>query len=178
MRSLTVLALVLLTSCGSGPHQATPGEAQARSDSWWAWHDRKREVDRAVSEAVNEPGGGDYAKAVAAIRGSDRPDDVKSHQIGMLIINGFGSPGATRPREPLEQGLRMVEDATIMGGEMERNGPPQLRRVFERGAGAPPNAIPVTPEIATCWLAVERGQNEDRARCIELRRQRLPHVGQ
>lgn len=96
----------------------------------------------------------------------------------MLVINGFGSPGATRRAETLEQGLSMVENATTMNGEMEGNGPPQLRRIFERGAGAPPNAIPVMPDVAACWLGIERRQSHAPARCIRLRRQHLPHVGQ
>lgn len=177
MKQSLCLVIALLSACGSAGRQTAVSEAQAKGESWWAWHDRKREVDSAVSEAINEPGGGDYAKAVAITRASDRPDDVKSHQVGMLIIGGFDSPGARRSPETLEQGVRMVEDATTMGGEMQRHGPQKLRLMFERGIGIPPNTIPKTPEIAACWLAVERHQSDNAARCIALRRQRLPNIG-
>lgn len=145
--------------------------------SWWVWHDRKREVDRAVSEAVNEPGGGDYAKAVDAVQRSSFPPAVKQFQVGQLVVASFTERAGKRPLETPEQGLRMMEDASIAPGQKSEANVQVLRMLFERGAGVPPTTFPKDPEVADCWLAVERRQSEDRARCIALRRQRMPSIG-
>lgn len=59
-----------------------PSQATDEAQSWWQWHDEVRAVDRAVDAAINEPNGGDYAKAVAAIRDASRPPAVKQFEIG------------------------------------------------------------------------------------------------
>lgn len=144
---------------------------------WQRWHDEKQATDLAVAEAINAPGGGDYAKAAGIIRRSDRPEDVKQFQIGMLVIDGFEQPAARRPPETLEDGLRMVEDAVASGGEMRRAGPQQLRLLFERGAGRAPDAIAIDPSVAACWRRLENGGEGDPRRCVAMRRERSLRAG-
>jgi hypothetical protein len=169
--------LVLLTPACSGGSVATSGQASDDASSWWQWHAEKRSVDRVVSEAINEPGGGDYAKAADAIRQSNRPPAVKQFQVGMLILGGHMEKSSKRPPETLEEGLKMMEDATIAPGQKSEGAVQQLRFLFERGDGKPPVTFPKNAEVAACWLAVEEGRSDDPARCIALRRERLPRVG-
>lgn len=84
---------------------------------------------------------------------------------------------ARRPPETLEQGLRMMEDASVAPGQQSEANVQQLRFLFERGNGTPPITFPKDPEVAACWLAVERRRSDDRASCIALRRKRLPNIG-
>lgn len=145
--------------------------------SWWGWHGDKQDVEQAVTAAINAPGGGDYAKAVDTVKKSDFPSAVKQFQIGQLIVDGVLEGSRKRPRETLEQGLRMMEDAAVSPGQRDESNVQQLRFLFERGGGKPPLTFPTDAAVAACWLSVERDENDDRARCIALRRQRLPHVG-
>ncbi|WP_158266317.1 hypothetical protein [Allosphingosinicella deserti] len=130
----------------------------------------------AVSEAINEPGGGNYAKAADAIRNSSRPPAVKQFQIGRLIVRGFMRGSTRRPPESMEQGLRMMEDSAVAPGHEEGVAAQQLRMLFERGGVTPPNSFPRDPEVAACWLELEEERSADAARCIALRRQRLPDI--
>lgn len=173
-RALSLL-FALLCACredASDPALAKQGPAQK---DWWQWHAEKRDVDIAVDEAVDSDG--DYAKAVEVLRRSDRPADVKQFQIGMLIIGSFDDPRTAPSPDTLETGLRMVEDAATMRGEIGENGPQHLRLIFERGAGSPPDIIPIDLVVAKCWRAIEDKKADDPARCIALRRERLPRVG-
>lgn len=129
-----------------------------------------------VSDAVDPPNK-DYAKGIAILRASDRPDAVKEHEIGFLIIGGFETIGAKRSSETLEQGLQMIESAATRSGETREYTPQHLRLLFERGAGVAPNNIPIDPVVANCWHKLENGGAGDPAHCVELRRQRLPHIG-
>jgi hypothetical protein len=131
----------------------------------------------AVSDAINAPGGGDYAKAIAILRRSNWPPAVKSAKIGWLIIGSFDDPAAKRGSESLQDGLELVESATMQSGETRGYTPQHLRMLFERGSGVAPNNIPVDPAIASCWRKLENGGVGDPARCITLRRERLPRVG-
>lgn len=144
---------------------------------WWKWHSDKREVEQAVLDAINEPGGGDYAKAVDAVQRSDIPVAVKQFQIGQLIVGGHVERSKRRSPETLEQGVRLMEEASIAPGQRDESNVQQLRFLFECGAGRPPVTVPKDAIVAACWLAIERERSEDRARCIALRRQRLPHIG-
>lgn len=174
-------ALLLFAAAGvAGCGQRSPATASHATDaaqSWWQWHDDVRAVDRAVDEAINEPGGGNYVKAVEVVRSSDFPPAVKQFQVGQLIIGGITERADKRPPETMEQGLRMMEDASIAPGQKSEANVQQLRFLFERGAGTPPAVFPKDPEVAACWLRVEQRRTDDRARCIALRRQRLPNVG-
>ncbi|WP_158266318.1 hypothetical protein [Allosphingosinicella deserti] len=129
-----------------------------------------------VAEAINEPGGGDYAKAADAIRNSSRPPAVKQFQVGQLIVGGIMEGGKRLPPESMEQGLRMMEDSAVAPGQKDEGAVQQLRMLFERGDPNPPNSFPRDPEVASCWLDVEEDRSNDAARCIALRRQRLPDV--
>lgn len=169
--------LVLLAGCGQTTRTAGPTSDGPAQESWWQWHAKKRDVDMAVSEATDPPSN-DYAKAVQIIRSSDRPEAVKDHEIGLLIVGSFDRPGVHRPPETLEQGLELIENAANSVGETREYTPQHLRLMFERGAGLAPNNIPVDQVVANCWHRLENGGTGDPARCIELRRQRLPHVGQ
>lgn len=171
-----LLASALLAGCDGTAHNTTVSAKGSVGKSWWQWHDDKRAVDRAVDQAINEPGGGDYAKAVQIIRQSSRPPAVKQFEIGQLIVGGIMERASLRPPETLEQGLRMMEDASVAPGQQREANVQQLRFLFERGNGTPPVTFPKDAAIARCWLAVEQKQNNDRARCIALRRQRLPNI--
>ncbi|HEX8553875.1 MAG TPA: hypothetical protein VF695_04125 [Sphingomonas sp.] len=62
MRSLAILAGTLMlalpnAACSSARDQE--GDHAAAAKSWWDWHDRKRETDMAVEEALGAPGGAD-----------------------------------------------------------------------------------------------------------------------
>ena len=141
-----------------------------KSSDWRTWHDRTKSEDLKVAEMTDASGGRDYAGAVDVIRHSKRPEDVRSFQMGMLVIEGLEQDDASRPPESLEQGLRMAEDATTMGGEMRRNGPQQLRLLFERGAGRLGDVVSVDMTVADCWRRLEHGGKGDPAVCIALRR--------
>lgn len=177
IRTIATAAAILLTACGGGEPAASQVGASAAQADWQRWHGDKQAVDLAVAKKINAPGGGDYAGAIDVLRRSDRPEDVRQFQIGMLVIDGFEDATARRAPETLEQGLRMVEDATTLNGEMRRNGPQQLRLLFERGAGRTPDTIPVDAKIAGCWHRLENGGKGDPHDCIALRRDRLPKVG-
>jgi len=168
---LAIGGLLVVAGCSNGD------AAASQEQSWWAWHAEKRDVDRVVDDAISEPGGGDYAKAADAIRSSSRPAAVKQFEIGQLVVGGITRNAGRRPPETLEQGLRMMEDSAVAPGHEPRVAAQQLRILFERGAGAPPHAFPKNAEVAACWLAVEEKRSEDSARCIALRRQRLPNIG-
>lgn len=106
---------IALSSCSNG--DLTAFQNQQDAASWWAWHDEKQQVDGIVLEAINETGGGDYAKAADAIRNSNRPPAIKQFQLGQLIVGGFLEKSKRRPPETLEQGLRMMEDAAFAPGQ-------------------------------------------------------------
>ncbi len=177
IRAFTAVLAFLLTACGGGEPATSQASASAAQADWQRWHGDKQAIDLAVAEKINAPGGGGYAGAIDILRRTDRPEDVRQFQIGILVIEGFDEPGARRPPETLEQGLRMAEDATALDGEMRRNGPQQLRLLFERGAGRAPDAIPVDSVVADCWRRLEKGGSGDPRDCIRMRRERLPKVG-
>lgn len=169
--------LLALAACNSSTHvTGAPGGSPAQ-DSWLDWHAKKRDVDMAVSEAIDPPRN-DYAKGVDIIRASDRPAGIEDHEVGLLIIASFDLPEYHRPPESLQQGLELLEKAATEEGESREVSPQQLRLIFERGAGLAPNNIPVDAVIADCWHKLENGGAGDPRHCIDLRRQRLPHVGQ
>lgn len=95
-----------------------------------------------VETAINEPGGGDYAKAANAIRTSARPPAVKQFQLGQIIVGANMERARIRPPESLEQGLRMMEDSTLAPGEKDQGAVQQLRFLFERGDGTSPMLSP------------------------------------
>lgn len=165
-----------ISGCSAG--DPTSASHDANDDAAWrSWHADRQSVDRMVETAINEPGGGDYAKAADAIRTSGRPPAVKQFQLGQIIVGANMERARTRPPETLEQGLRMMEDATLAPGEKDQGAVQQLRFLFERGDGTPPRAFPTDPQVAACWLAVEERRSDDPARCIALRRTRLPTIG-
>ena len=136
-----------------------------------------QEVNRAVSDAINEPGGGDYARAVAITRAaSDRSQSAKDFEVGELIVGSFDRRGARRPAESLQQGLAMIEKVAVQSSEVQRYAPQTLRNIFQKGVGAPPNNIPIDNPVADCWHRLENGGAGDPARCVALRRQRLPQL--
>lgn len=173
MRLLILPVLFALASC-SGPGSAQTAANEQDDRSWGEWHADTRAEDAAITDAVNEPNGGDFAKAVELTRASKRPAVVKQFQIGMIIMQSFNHPGTRRPPETIGQGLRMVEDAVTQPGEPRKTGPQQLRLIFERGWGQPPHAIPIDPVVADCWHRLENGGAGDPERCVALRRQRWP----
>jgi hypothetical protein len=176
VRTATLLFLLAGAACSYRGDTASSRATDA-GQSWFRWHDDKREVDRAVDAAINEPGGGDYAKAADLIRRSSRPDAVKQFQVGQLVVDAATLPSPKRPPETLEQGMRMMEDASIAPGERSEANVQYLRMLFERGAGSGLAAVPKDGVVAACWRSIERRENDDRARCIALRRQRLPNIG-
>ena len=179
MNHLSTLAAgalgLALCGCSDGETSRAAQDGQDAS-SWWAWHTEQQDIEMAVSEAINEPGGGDYANAADAIRNSSRPPAVKQFQIGQLIVGGIMERGKRLPPESMEQGLRMMEDSTVAPGQKDEGAVQQLRMLFERGDPNPPNSFPRDPEVASCWLDVEDDRSNDAARCIALRRQRLPDI--
>jgi len=142
---------------------------------WWDWHGDKQATDRAVDAAINEPGGGDYAEAADLLRASSRPDPVKRFQIGQLVADAYMLRSPRRPPESLEEGVRMMEDATVAAGDRPESGPQYLRMLFEadRNAGQP-RPFPADDRVSACWRAIEEHRRDDRQACIALRRQRLP----
>jgi hypothetical protein len=175
--SLSIVCLAAaIGSCSNGDTVTVTQNAED-GGSWEDWHAGKRSVDRVVDAAISETGGGDYAKAADAIRGSSRPPAVKRFELGQLIVGGIMEGAPKRPPENLEQGLRMMEDSTVTAGQKDEGAVQQLRFLFERGDGKPPHAFPTDPQVAACWLAVEERRSDDPARCIALRRSRMPHVG-
>ena len=164
-----------LTGCSNGETSRVAQDGEDAS-SWWAWHTEQRDIDMVVSEAINEPGGGNYAKAADAIRNSSRPPAVKQFQVGRLIVRSFMRNSNRRPPESMEQGLRMMEDSTVAPGQKDEGAVQQLRMLFERGGANPPNSFPRDAKVASCWLDVEEDRSNDAARCIVLRRQRMPDI--
>lgn len=136
--------------------------------------DRQRSLeseDLEIASMIDASGGHDYAGAADVLRRSGRPEDVRRFQIGMLAIQSFEQKGAVRPPETLEQGLRMAEDAILMDGDIRRTGPQQLRLLFERGGGRPPDTVPVDMRVADCWRRLEHGGPGDPAVCVLTRRE-------
>jgi hypothetical protein len=174
---LSVLCMaVAVGGCSNGDTVTVTHNAED-GGSWANWHAEKRSVDRVADAAINQPGGGDYAKAADAIRGSSRPPAVKQFEMGQLIVGGIMDDAPRRPPEDLEQGLRMMEDSNVTAGQKDEGAVQQLRFLFERGDGKPPHGFPTDPQVAACWLAVEERRSDDPAGCIILRRSRMPHVG-
>lgn len=132
------------------------------------------DLNRAVRDAINQPGGGDYAAAVAAVRRSDETPDSQAFEVGRLVIGSYDRPGARRPAETLQQGLHLMEQAASSDGAVRGPARQQLRLLFERGIGTPPNEIPVNATVADCWRALENNALGDAARCVRLRQQLLP----
>lgn len=174
------LPALALAGCMAGP-QANDSDARG----WAAWHTDKQQVEQAISAALNDGPRPDFARAVAILRASDWPQPVKDQDGGMMVLRSRGAAHAIRPTETLEQGLTLVERAAVMSGETARTVPQQLRLVFERGIGTPPDGIAPDPVIADCWRKLETrwdGRHDvprvgDPATCVALRRQRLPHPG-
>jgi hypothetical protein len=175
IHGMLAAALTLVLSGCSSEGSTSPHNAE-EAQSWWAWHTEKQDVSRAVLEAINEPGGGDYAKAVDVVHRSSRPPAVKQYEIGQLIVGGIMENAKKRPAETLEQGLRMIEDSTVAKGQKSLGVAQRLRLLFERGDGKPPHTFPKDAAVAACWLGVEEERSNDPARCIALRRQRLPSI--
>lgn len=168
---LSLIAIMaLIAGCAQGDQVSNEGAA------WMEEHEDRRTVDMAVAVAINEPNGGDYARAVEVIRSSNRPAGVKNFQIGRLVVGSFVRSGSRRPAESLQQGLEMIEQAGVRPGESREVAQQQLRMLFERGIGTPPNAIPIDREVAACWHKLENGGKGDPARCVALRRKRLPQL--
>lgn len=175
---LAILAFATLVGCSVPAQDQIVRSNDSSEKSWWEWHADKQELDLAVAEAINGPNGGDYAKAISIIRTTNFPAADKDFDVGMLIIGGFDRRESHRSEETLQQGLEMVEKAVMQPGDTRRYAPQQLRLIFERGAGVPPDNIPIDLVVANCWHKLENAGAGDPARCIALRRQRLPHVGQ
>lgn len=144
--------------------------------SWWQWHGEQQEIEMAVGNAINEPGGGDYAEAVEIIRRSAQPPAVKRFQVGQLIVEGRLRGSRKPAAETMEQGVRMMEDATLVSGPRDESDVQTLRLLFAQGGPEPSTNFPTDPEVAACWLAIEQKRAADPARCIALRRRKLPHV--
>ena len=139
-------------------------------------HAERQQVDLAVNEAINEPGGGDYARAVEIIQRSDRPFDVKRYQIAQLIVGSHAQPGSRRPPQTLQEGLAILEQTAVEGVPGIEGAAQGLRMTFERGVGSPPDGIPIDPVVADCWHKLENGGAGDPAKCVALRRERLPQL--
>ncbi len=173
---LPVLCLAVVAGgCSNGDTRTVPQNADD-GGTWQISHAENQDVDQTVAAAINEPGGGDYAKAADAIRRSSRPPAVKQFQVGQLIVGGIMEAARKRPPEGLDLGLRMMEDSTMAAGQKDEGAVQQLRFLFERGDGRPPNAFPADPQVAACWLAIEERRSNDPARCIALRRSRIPRI--
>jgi hypothetical protein len=144
---------------------------------WWSWHGDQQAIDQAVDRALDEPGGGDFAKAADVIRASSRPLAIKRFQIGRLAVSAFAYDASRRPPESAEQGLKMMEAFAASDDRDARSGVQQLRMIFQRGWPDEVNRFPTDQAVAECWYRIERREAEDPARCIALRRQRLPRIG-
>lgn len=173
----TLLLIACSAGCTDRAGEASVAQQAPAQQDWQTWHANKRDVERAMDAAIDAPGGGDWARAVQIMRDSDWPPAVKDHQIGMMVINSYRQPVARRPKETLEQGLELLESAAQQPGETRGYTPQHLRIIFERGGGRAPDNIPVDPVVAQCWRGLEGGGAGDPARCVQLRRERLPHVG-
>jgi hypothetical protein len=149
---------------------------QQGDETWWQEHEERQSDDLAVSYAINEPNGGNYAHAVEIVRKSNRSAPEKKYHVGRLIVGSFVHPGSRRPAESLQQGLEMMEQAAVEPSPMELYVPQQLRMIFERGVGTPPDGVPIDREVAACWHKLENGGKGDPARCVALRRKRLPQL--
>jgi hypothetical protein len=169
-------AAMLLAGCSNG--DATDSGNQYEAQSWSTWHDEKQQVDRTVLKAINEPDGGDYATAADAIRHSNRPPAVKQFQLGQLIVGGFMAKSKRRPPESLEQGMRMMEDSAFVPGQKPLSLAQQMHFLFGPAEGAEEENFLVDPQIAACWREIDEDRANDPARCIALRRQRMPNLDQ
>ena len=87
--SFPILCLAAAIGGCSNGDTVTVTQNAENGGSWQDWHAEKRSVDRVVDAAINEPGGGDYAKAADAIRGSSRPPAVKQFELGQLMVGGI-----------------------------------------------------------------------------------------
>jgi hypothetical protein len=136
-----------------------------------------QEVNRAVSDAIGEPNGGNYARAVDITRAAtDRPEAVKNFEIGKLIVYSFERPGSRRPPESLQQGLQQIERAAVEPSEIQEYAPQYLHSLFDEGLGTAPNQIPVDKTVAACWQELRISGSGDPKRCVALRQQRLPQL--
>lgn len=163
---VALLVAICTVACDRGGQAAGEGMT-------WEEHAARQQVDLAVAYAINEKPA-DYARAVDVIRRSDRPDDVKSFEIGQLVVGSYNLPDTKRPPETMQQGLAMMERAGMSTGETRDPAQQQLRMMFERGYGPGSSVIPIDKPVADCWHRLELGQPGDPARCVALRRQRLP----
>lgn len=166
---LAIAATIVLPGCSQGD----------QAPDWWAaWrdHEEHQQINGALIDAVNEPGGGDFARAVKIVRASNWPAEKKSYEVGMLVMQSFVYPDARRPAETLQQGLAMVERTAVQPGELREVAEQQLRIIFERGWGASSGGVPIDLPVSACWHKLETGQPGDPAQCVALRRQRLPQL--
>jgi hypothetical protein len=169
-----VCCVALASACSNGDTTAATQDNESYG-SWLTWHAEKQGVDMVVLNAINhEPP--DYATAVDAIRKSNRPPADTKFEVGQLIVGGIMERSPRRSPETLEEGLRMMEDAALVFGPKDLSAVQQLRFLFERGDGTPPNAFPADKLVAACWLNVEEHRSVDIQQCIDLRRKRLPDV--
>lgn len=171
-RSFSYLVAVIAASlfaCSNGD-QVSDGPMTTRE------HSDRVSVEQGVLEAINEPNGGDYARAVAIIRASGRPDGVINFETGQLVVDSFDHPGSRRPTETLQKGLDLMEQAAVASSESRDVAQQRLRMIFERGIGPTRSAIPIDRVVADCWHKLENGRPGDPARCVALRRERLPRL--
>lgn len=167
--SLYFAAAILSASCSQGDPATDPISAMRE-------HADHMAVEQEMLEAINEPNGGDYARAVTIIRESRRAPENKRYDIGRLVVGAFERPGSRRPPETLQQGLDMIEQSAVQPSDFRRYVPQQLRFIFERGVGIPADGIPIDQPVADCWHKLENGGKGDPARCVALRRERLPQL--
>lgn len=179
---MTRASLLLLIVVAASLSACSQGD---QAPDWlpaWQDHEEHQQVDLAVAEAINEPGGGDYARAVAITRASNRSTATKNYEVGQLIVGSFDRVGSRRPAETLQQGLHMMEQAAVQPWESQEYVPQQLRFIFESGIGTPPKGIPIDRPVAECWHRLEtwrtpaNGRAGTPAQCVALRRQRLPQL--
>jgi hypothetical protein len=173
---------LLLAGCDTKTSDADNAQTKAYAD-WQDWHDKKREVEARVDDLAEAPGGVDYPAIIEVYQKSGWPADIVNLRIGAEIIGSYeDSRPARRPQQSMSQGFDLMEKAALSTGEGRTATPQKLRLWFERGVGKAPNYVmaPI-PEIAACWMKVEKDSYDDKiddpaqvTACIALRKKLMP----
>ena len=113
--------------------------------------------------------GGRYADAVQLARQAHVPKAESDFAVGNLILQGHADARAAQvPRETIEDGLRMIEGAALVGHQQAIS---SLAATFNTGLGGAGNAFLIQPDarLNRCWDDVKSAPQKARS-CIDMRR--------
>lgn len=159
MKRLAIPAMILLTSCGAVSER---GAGQAKHDrdvsisQQMKDHDDYLAAERAIDEALNLPGGPDYAAAVRIVERSDRSAIQQDYDIGGLLLSACRDRVAyCKGASTAALGVARLARVATTPGEDSQIAAGDLALWYSRGAG---DALAPDARRAACWTAVRDGK--------------------